>query len=648
MNALGFRRALLSAACVVAGCVVTGCVVLGCSSTTPESTPPTSVALPAELPSDGAPWAASTGPTETPKTFPWEPPDAPMPSDEAMERAIAYAKLWDDAPSWRAGELRGYLSTAKVEPIVVRRTLESLTSACLAQRSPDAPECDKLDDANAPESLVIPQLFQLLGEVDASPLGPGRTMQLLTKLDARGLWRADSTIERILERQAMAALANKSCKLPSAEQIAAAEDGLADFVVIDGPSRARKPTSAERADLAYLYAALADAGAEIGQTAEAQAQPLPDDHPDNDRRRELRVTIDKAFADGDITEHAAQSERYLATLGYPGPLRLGEEKDMRWGGSGASFLMRDLARSLEILGRFAESEALHRRAKPGGGMCGTSVYSRLNEQIEGVIRTGEQARGCLAAVPDRLFADASDLHDSYGPEWLTSRGLDVPRLYRGALLTLGRTDRVELEKTLDASSFAAEGRARLERVGLESWGRRVRAIPGYADTAGGASADRLLAIILQGQAQDRVEALDALSMVLEDDGYDPCLPRRLHGFHRYSGGGRRNVRNVMTKCATRVDAATVERVVAAVLHLHKEPDHELRERLATFLGRVGSMKAKATLKVLATDRYENGEICESIGDGPSICSRHFPVARAAKNALERLAKTQKNRAANKP
>lgn len=321
---------------------------------------------------------------------------------------------------------------------------------------------------------------------------------------------------------------------------------------------------------------------------------------------------------------------------------------MRWGGFGASFVMRDLARSLEILGRFKESEALYRRAKPGGGSCGTSVYARLNDQTDGAIRTGEQARGCLAAVADRMFADSSDRHDSYGPEWLTERGLDVPRLYRGALLTLGRTDRVELTKTISASAFANEGLARLQRVGLESWGRRVRAIPGYADTAGGASIDKLIAIALQGQDDDRVEALDALSMVLEDDGYDPCIPHRLMGSHRYSGGGRRNVRNVMTTCATRVDAATIDKTVEAVLHLHTDKNHEVREGLATFLGRLGSQKGKATLKILAKDKFEQGEICESIGSGPSVCSKHFPVARAARISLERLEKAQKNRATNKP
>lgn len=564
-----------------------------------------------------------------------------MPLADALARATELAAQWDAAPRWNATDREAFLAKAGYDPHELVRVLEALSRACLAETDRESAPCKALVDPQTPEGKVLEPVLELLAEVDAPGTGATRFVTALVRLQARGVWRAEMSLERILERRLTSA--KLACTAPSQEQVAAAEADLQDFYVRSIKGGVRPMSSVERADLAYFVASVGKASPWIGSVETTTASPLAEGHEDLAKRAALREKLEGALREGKIEDHAKLALEYLGTLGYPGPIREAEERDMRWGGAGYSFVMRDLARSLEILGRFAEAEVMYRKPKPGGGGCGTSVHTRRDEQIEGAIRTGELARGCGATVAERLFAVDLDLNDTYGPEHLATRGFDVPRLYRGALATLGRSDEAALRDALRSSSYATTAEARLARMGAESWASRVRAIEGYADAAGGASLDVLLVVAASGTEDERVTAIDVIGRMVEDRGWDPCAPGVGIGWGR-SGGGRRDVRTLMTKCETKVDAKTLEKVATDLAAMHADPSPRVRAAIAEALGYIARPKSEATLRKLASDKYDNGgQVCTSKGNGPSVCEKNRPVAIKARKGLEDLAAAQKRR-----
>jgi hypothetical protein len=585
------------------------------------------------------------------------PPSAPpaeplLPRDEALAQGRALAASWKDSPS-DAQELATWLRA--LDEAQVRRVLTALAHPCLEARDREAPACHELAEGKADEGVAL-MMVALLGELaDPSPLG-GATTRLLVRLDARGLWGAGSAAERILERRMLAHLG--TCAPPSAAEIDAARRSLGDLALLTpgdatvtppgATVAARWPTAAELDDLAYFYATVADSGPEVGSAPEATgAKELPAGHPDLEARARMREEARAALLDGALERHVDAAEAYLRTLGYPGPLRLAEEGDERWGGAGASYVLRDTARSAELLGRYELAEALYRRAAPGGGMCGTSTPTRHDEQIKGAIRAAEQRRGCRGAVADRLFTVASDGHHAYGPERLASAGFDVPRLYAAALLTLGRDDAAAVERALQVlPSRAGEASARLSRLGPEAWATRVRAVPGYADTAKGAGLDRLFGLAERGPADARAPSLLAIGVLLEDHGPDPCRPRRtIWGSSHSSSRLERRVRGVMDVCATRLDGKTVDAAVRRLAAPAADPDPGVREAAARALGQLGSPRARPALARLARDPFDNGgKVCTTRNGGPEVCEPNRPVALAARDALEALARAEKARA----
>ncbi|MFT3768178.1 MAG: hypothetical protein QM820_22230 [Minicystis sp.] len=614
-------------------------VASACAEATPVPvTPPAEVVTPAPPP-------AATAST---------PPEEPLPPrEEALAQGRALAEAWNAGPRHQDDELQAaWIRKHKIEETTLRRQLEAIVKPCLSEREREAPGCKPITDDGTDIGKVTEVLVQVLAEAaDPAPLG-GASLRLLVRLEARGLWRAGSAIERVLERRLIASAG--TCAPPSAAEIEAARRSLADFAVVTPaapPAKglaARWPTAAEIDEMAYLQAAVADAGPQVGHAEEDRAaSKLPADHPDLAARARLRDELQDALLDGEFDHYLRAADAYLRTLGYPQPMRLAEEGDARWGGAGASFVMRDAARAAEIVGRYDVAEGLYRRAQPGGGACGTSTPSRRDAQIEGAIRAAEQGRGCRAAVAERLFAVNLDLHHAYGPERLAKAGFDVAKLYAGALHTLGRDDKVALEQALQGlPSRSGEALARLGRSGTEAWATRVRAIHGYADTARGSALDRLLGIAEQGSAPARIEALDALGMLAEDRGWDPCIKTEM-GFGWGFGSSRleRRVHNVMGTCETRIDARSIDGAVRRVAAMTSDPDPGLREGAAVALGRLGARGGRKALAQLAKDRYDaGGQVCTTRGNGPQVCEPNRPVARAAKEGLEALARADELRA----
>lgn len=564
------------------------------------------------------------------------PERAPAPKPQEMSHAEATARgkelheLWRRAPRYRPAELAAWVASSAPPEAEVRAVVELLSRASSEK---DAPALDAA--------------IELLGEVGSTQAGPTATNKALLRGSAGGRWRAGSALERILERRLM--VSSISCAPPSEEEIDRARDGLGDFLVVDRKSLqhdnsvfvSRAPTSSELDDLAYFYAALADTGAAVGTATEDETTPATS----SAERAAMRTKIADARKTGDIEGHLASGLEYLGALGWPGPIRTRDDGDQRWGGAGFSYLMRELALSAELLGRYDLAESFYRRASWGGGACGTSAGSYRDDQIAGVVRAVELGRGCRGALAERLFAISLDLRDVHGPSVLADRGFDVARLYRAALLTRNRSDESALRAAL--ASVGAAGLTRLDRLGKEDWMARVRAVPGFADTAGKDAVGPLVQLLAVGGGAVRRESLAALGALAQDRGSDPCAPSDGFGFLVGGSSSRheRDVGTVMAACETRIPKAEIEKLVDAMAKLASDRDPETREGVARALGDMATQRGRPVLQRLARDSYDSGgQVCTSVNGGPTKCQPNRPVRLAAEEALTKIAETERARA----
>lgn len=579
------------------------------------------------------------------------PPADPLPSaaealtiaKELVARAKLQDYLVDDDDLVRA---RGVgLDEARARTLV-----EAMAAACLASRADGDEVCASLTSGKDEDlGKTFATLVTYLGEAsDPLPLG-SRTVTLLVRLHARGAWQAGMALDHLLARRFAAT--RGACVAPTKEELDRAAASLADFVVV-APDRsvkgapkwiARRPTESELADLAYFYASIATNGPPVGESVEdvSAIAPKPDEAALAERKKQ-RDEMKLALLDGDLARHASLADRYLKSLGYPGPIRAAEDRDARWGGAGFSFVLRDAARSAELLGKLELAADLYRRAAPGGGMCGTSNASRRDDQIEGTIRTAEASSGCRAVVAEHLFA--TDLRAETGPKRLADAGFDVERLYRGALLTVHRGDHAVLVQAIAAvPSLSQAATDRLTRLGDEAWSTRVRAIPGYADTARKKGIETLLAIAEGGAGSDRAEAVSAIGRLAQDRGYEPCAKSGF-GWGVGSSDGARAIGSVMHACEGSLDATEMQKLVRRLAALRSDADPALRVAVARSLGETGSPAARSALRDLARDKVDvGGEVCRSRNGGPSVCQPNRPVRIAAEEALEAIDEAEANR-----
>jgi len=486
-------------------------------------------------------------------------------------------------------------------------------------------------------------LLGLLGEI-----GGGQSMPLLVRLDTRGLYPAGMALDRLLQRRWAEKRESPACAPPTAEEIGAARAGLDDFVVLrfrDGEFSAEAPTAAERDDLAYFLAAVSEAGPEVGTALEGGGGSWTNPGSPNPELQQRRDELDLAKRNGDITAMFDSGMAYLATLGYPEPLRTEEEDQYAWGGAVYSYVMRDVALAAEALDRLDVAAELYRRADPGGGACGTSVSYRWQQQIEGVIRAEEGRGRGRAVVAERLLAvDGAPIEDeqrpepTYGPTELTASGYDVARLYRGALVTIHRDiPRDDLVRVLSdvPSPLGDAARERLEARGTEAWERRVLAIEGLADTAQRNALPVLLELARNAPDPMRLRALRALAALAERPLNDPCLP--LVGLGG-SGAGEwsREIRMLGRFCDTVLKTVEAAELAGQLAPLAADPDPDLRAAAVVTIGAIGSPSSLALLRSLVEDPYEvpGATVCESSSEGEEEqCRPSRPVADAARDAI---------------
>lgn len=593
-------RAFLSACAVGAFSTL-----LGCAEAHRPAVPKNAAAEPtAQPPSSASAASVAAAPTKT--------PEAAL----AEVRAIFTAEKVTRYPG--AGDI-ARVQAAGFDEDLGRAALEHIFADCLAQRTSGHAFCKLENDDEAHKILAVLTAVARPGDDGQGPVFT-KTMALLMKLDARGVWFADGALKKILDRRHLAS--GPRCAPPSEEEVADAATRVGDrHVAAKGGPRAL--TSEERADLAYALAALEESGPPIGAGREDETTVYPKDDPRLAKVGDLRVRVTDAALDGDAAAYVAATRGLLTTLGYPGPIAVNAYGGMRYGGSPTSFLMRDAALYAEAAGERAFAHDLYVRADPGGGSCGTSTGFHAAMQREGAVRTAESCRSSIAA----MLWDSDDSGDGHGAARLAKLGFDVTRIYRGALLTLPAAPR-----TVPAEP------------GELSWGERIRAIEGIVDSGRGAAIPRMVAWLDLAPADQRVRAIEALGTMAETHGTDPCM-EGLTLWGRGSSGDDRTIRAANLDCATKVPDAAMDTLRVALRKQLEDKDGTVRAAAATALGYVADKASVAKLKRLAAkDSYSNGSsICEGYGTPQQKCTLSFPVREAARDALKAIADAETNR-----
>lgn len=450
------------------------------------------------------------------------------------------------------------------------------------------------------------RLAHALGE-----LGTLRQAASLQRSSRRGSFAADQALDRLRAQAMIEALPRARCSPPTSAELAAAAAGLADFLVVrvrGGVSTAEPLTPYERADLAYFLVAVGDAGREVGAPAEASSSDPTNPGTQDAQRSEALARLQADMYAGDLTGSIAAGRRYLATLGYPRPMDRAADADHAWGGARHSFVMRDVAAIAELTGELTLAYDLYRRADPGGGACGTSYWSYWRDQVGGVIRSAERLGDCRPALAERLLDIDLDAHSGDPPDplglgtgRLAAAGFDLPRLFRGALLTLGRDDEAKLRAVLAAApaSLRSAALARLARRGSEDWARRVYAIEGMAATGDARTLTALADLLATVAPADQARIATAIGEAGERPPQDPCAPQQGFGGGSWSNVWTRPVPRLARSCKGSLTLAQSEALAQTLLPLALHGDEPVQSAAITALGELAVTSAAPTLRRLA-------------------------------------------------
>jgi hypothetical protein len=487
----------------------------------------------------------------------------------------------------------------------------------------------------------------LIAAVAAS--GTQRGLTKLLQLASCGVESPRWGREQILERTMARTIAVVPCTPPLAGELARAREELADFPLLrlrKGVLRAEPPTEPELNDLAYFMAAVTDAGEETGARDEGANWSKP--APANATRQELFEELAAAKSAGQVVQVERLARGYLETLNFPDTLH-GEEEDVYfWHAPRYYHVMRDLAQSWEALGRYHEAAGLWRRMSTAGAACGTGADYVWQQQVKAVIRDEEIAGHCEVAVAERLLAiDDSrwNKQNAYGPARLLRAGFEVARLLRGALLTINR-DAGEAAATRAIEAWPATPRLfaqmRLRDKGPEDWERRVQAARGVADTMQAAAIPLLLRAAEQSLPAGRQRALAALGDLAERPFSDPC---RGLGSGRFTISSRwvRPVTPIGQDCGTGFAGADRTRLARQVAVYANDRDVGTRKAVATALGKLAEPVARPALRRLLHDGERLGEVCTGSADqSPEHCRPHYPVRKAAREALDNIIEIERS------
>ena len=265
------------------------------------------------------------------------------------------------------------------------------------------------------------------------------------------------------------------------------------------------------------------------------------------------------------------------------------------------------------------------------------------QQVEAVIRDEEIDGRCDAAVAERLLDVGGSQwkrDDPYGSKRLMDARFDVPRLLRGALLTINRdAGEAAVKKAIDGLPEIPRlfAHMRLREKGLEDWERRLQASRGLADTMQEAAIPLLLKTAEQSLPSGRQRAVSALGDLAERPPSDPC-GKLMIGALRGDSDWVRPVRPLEESCKANPGPTRRNRLARALSAYARDRDAGTREAVAVALGKIAAPSSRSVLQGLTRDSAKSGTVCGRTSvASESNCYPHDPVHVAARKALERLA-----------
>jgi HEAT repeat protein len=269
--------------------------------------------------------------------------------------------------------------------------------------------------------------------------------------------------------------------------------------------------------------------------------------------------------------------------------------------------------------------------------------------VKAVIRDEEIEGRCDVAVADRLLDVGGSRwkrDDPYGPKRLADARFDVPRLLRGALLTINRdAGESAVKKAIDELPEIPRlfAQMRLREKGLEDWERRLQAARGLADAMREAAIPFLLQAAEQSRPAGRQRAISALGDLVERPPSDPC-GKYLVG--RTLGGGTayvRSVRPLEESCQANPGPTRRNRLARTLSAYARDRNAATRQAVAVALGRLAAPSSRQVLRRLTRDSATDGTVCiGTLAAAGTHCHPNYQVREAARQALENLAELEKS------
>ncbi|MBI5528822.1 MAG: HEAT repeat domain-containing protein [Deltaproteobacteria bacterium] len=434
------------------------------------------------------------------------------------------------------------------------------------------------------------------------------------------------------------------CAPPSNAQIEEEKMALSNFFALrvrNGTLTAETPSSVELSDLAYFYAAIRGAAKEPGSVEVVHISMEEQDKED--------VVLDpllKRFQasqrQGDLAQSIRLGKEYAQALGYPSGVIGANARVGPSSFSGRMAFLHELALLHEMAGDFGDAATTYRKLPNGQVPPILRDHRDFRVQVEGVIRTEERSGNCGGVVAERLLEiDRS----AYGTKRLTDAGYDLPRLYRGAIVTMNRdagSDEIARAISRGPGSLREKAIERLRRVGPEDWARRVYAIPGLIDVEQRASLPIVLKKIGEATAKNKVVLLVGMGVLTRRPDKDPCKKSRsrpLESGELFGCGGpyTRQIRALGRSCETKFKADEADTLAKTVLKQLKDEDINVRTAAVWVLGGLASPVAKGDLEKLARVAESDLAECEKQSAAEEKCLAQRAIATEVKMAVDRLA-----------
>jgi len=470
----------------------------------------------------------------------------------------------------------------------------------------------------------------LLREFGALPL-----LRMMTRFESLGI-RPPVVREHVYRRLMNESVDNLACNPPCPGEVAQARKDLADFVVVDEISASPVPrelTEAERDDLAYFMVAVSAAGPPRQRRASARrAFPRCSASSSKHLMEEVRLrdqALREAEVRGELEQLVRARQEYLHALGYPGQIH------SCWGparppASRYEQVKSCLAGDLEALGRTREAEQLYRHIRWWRPYCGAGSRRNQDSLTRGLIRAAERSGRCRSVVAERLRALDGE---PYGPQRLADAGFDLPRLYRGALLTRNRDGEADrLIQSLNAArpDLAARAIARMQRLGPEAWERKVLALEGLADSAQRDALEPLETVLPVLNEEAKLRALRVLGILAWRTRAETVACTQVWGYsiHRAT----RPIHSLGHSCETRLSEAEARAVSREIAPLLGDPSEDVRVAAAETLGSIASKWSRRALQRVSRKRTPSrAVICSG-----SSCNTDEDLHSAATEALAKI------------